>query len=207
MMPIIPFRAENPLALFNLLTPAKEHVVDTFPEPIKAEIQEDAPIVNQLEELDSSSSSSDSETSSESSGSHESSSEGGETEKEHGEEHEDGEGSQSNTQDTQIIKIDGESDTKEVDEALPSKSTTVKQVASFESTTPQRKRRSFPRKGASQMAPSKPSKLSRTFVAGDGGDEDDQGENEDQKRRRKQQEHGSHRSLKSKEKPAQAKSQ
>lgn len=37
-MPIIPIRAENPLALPNLLTPTEEHAVDTFLELIEAEI-------------------------------------------------------------------------------------------------------------------------------------------------------------------------
>lgn len=52
MLPIIPVRVENPLALPNLLMPTEEHSTDTFPKPIEAEIQENAPTTNQHEDLD-----------------------------------------------------------------------------------------------------------------------------------------------------------
>jgi len=83
MIPIVPIRDENLLALPNLSTPAEDHAGNSFPEPIEAETKDNAPMENQPEEPDHSSLSSDSEISSESLGSNESNSEGGGTEKEH----------------------------------------------------------------------------------------------------------------------------
>lgn len=113
---------------------------------------------------------------------------------------------QSDTKDTQITDIEEESETKKIGEKLPTECTPMRQVASSESTTPRRKRRSYPRKKAPRTIPRKPSYLSIASTAGDGGDEEDKGESEEQRKKRKQQEHDNHRPSKSKERPVKIKS-
>lgn len=159
------------MAIPNLLTPAEDQVEIELPEQFKIETQTgdqnvaNIPAANQPGEPNSphhssSSSSSDSETSSESSGSSESSS-GEEGEGTEGE-HEDDKHSQNGTEDTQIVDVDGESEAETASETLPAGSVSVKQVASSESTTPRRKRRSSPEKEVHKATPNKPSNLSKT---------------------------------------------